>query len=375
MKKIIVAHGHSSIEVLHTLVPLVLTSEEKNEWDFKFVDYKLSNIFKESGDLLILVRKYHNYEGGEQSVINEMSKLKKNFKKIIYFDDSASPSIVFFCIFPYVDQYWKRAIFLDLNLYKKNFYGNRLYSDYYHKNYGIINQNEKITDLVFNFNVDFSKLKIAWNVGVGIYSLNEKSFLDKNYSIMRRIVSVSTLFPGFYFIRKFIKKNIKRMKNELEKKISFNKKLHKLSARFSYHNYPNTIGFQRKLFLKKIEKKQNFLTGYLSRVDFTKETFETFGVVSPYGWGEICYRDFEACLGGSYLIKPDMSHLSTWPNIYKKDMYHSLSWDFSDLENIENIFDDVENCKNAVNKSRLEYLNSLELSVSRCIKMIENVLK
>ena len=81
MKKIVVAHGHSSIEVLHTLVPLILASEEKNEWDIKFVDYKLSDIFKEVGDLLILVRKYHNYQGGDQGVIDEMSRLKKNRKK------------------------------------------------------------------------------------------------------------------------------------------------------------------------------------------------------------------------------------------------------------------------------------------------------
>ena len=32
--------------------------------------------------------------------------------------------------------------------------------------------------------------------------------------------------------------------------------------------------------------------------------------MSPFGFGEICYRDFEAMLNGACLIKPDVSHLT-----------------------------------------------------------------
>ena len=32
-------------------------------------------------------------------------------------------------------------------------------------------------------------------------------------------------------------------------------------------------------------------------------------MLSPFGWGEICYRDFEAALNGMLLIKPDMNTL------------------------------------------------------------------
>jgi hypothetical protein len=57
-------------------------------------------------------------------------------------------------------------------------------------------------------------------------------------------------------------------------------------------------------------------------------------IVSPYGWGEICYRDFETFISGAALIKPDMDHLDTWPNLYKKDeTYISIPWKIEEWNN------------------------------------------
>jgi hypothetical protein len=55
--------------------------------------------------------------------------------------------------------------------------------------------------------------------------------------------------------------------------------------------------------------------------------------VSPFGFGELCWRDFEAVLCRSLLIKPDMSHLITYPDIYQPfETYVPVRWDLSDLE-------------------------------------------
>lgn len=54
---------------------------------------------------------------------------------------------------------------------------------------------------------------------------------------------------------------------------------------------------------------------------------------SPFGYGEVCWRDYEAILAGALLIKPDMSHVETCPNIYiPYETYIPVKWDFSDLE-------------------------------------------
>jgi hypothetical protein len=55
--------------------------------------------------------------------------------------------------------------------------------------------------------------------------------------------------------------------------------------------------------------------------------------VSPFGYGEICWRDFEAVLCGCLLVKPDMRHIETIPDIFKAyETYVPVRWDYSDLQ-------------------------------------------
>ncbi len=54
---------------------------------------------------------------------------------------------------------------------------------------------------------------------------------------------------------------------------------------------------------------------------------------SPFSYGEVCWRDYEAILSGALLIKPDMSHVETAPNTFiPLQTYVPVSWDFSDLD-------------------------------------------
>lgn len=56
---------------------------------------------------------------------------------------------------------------------------------------------------------------------------------------------------------------------------------------------------------------------------------------SPFGFGEICWRDFEAILCGSLLMKPDMSHVDTAPDLFiPGETYVPIAWDHSDLERV-----------------------------------------
>lgn len=63
-------------------------------------------------------------------------------------------------------------------------------------------------------------------------------------------------------------------------------------------------------------------------------------VFSPFGWGEVCFRDYEAVACGCLLLKQDMSHLETEPNIYRPmETYVPVKWDLSDLhERLDWIF-------------------------------------
>jgi hypothetical protein len=56
-------------------------------------------------------------------------------------------------------------------------------------------------------------------------------------------------------------------------------------------------------------------------------------VFSPFGWGELCFRDYEAVACGALLVKPSMEHLRTSPDIFRpRETYVPVEWDLSDLE-------------------------------------------
>lgn len=73
-------------------------------------------------------------------------------------------------------------------------------------------------------------------------------------------------------------------------------------------------------------------TGVPQRL-FRKELAQAKLCFSPFGFGEICWRDIEAIACGAVLIKPDMSHLRTEPNLYEcGESYIPVRWDFADLQ-------------------------------------------
>jgi spore maturation protein CgeB len=46
----------------------------------------------------------------------------------------------------------------------------------------------------------------------------------------------------------------------------------------------------------------------------------------------VCFRDYEAAAAGCLLVKPDMGHLRTSPNIFRDgETYVSVRWDLADL--------------------------------------------
>lgn len=373
MKKIVIAHGHTSIEVLHSMVPFILNSKDNSNYKFDFIDYRLKNIFKISGDLLILIRKYHDGKTSNNQIIQELKKLRNNFSKIVYFDDSAAASILFFCAIPYVDEYWKRSCLNDKDLYQKEFYGGHLFSDFYHRNYGIDDGNKYFTNPIMDDSVDINKLKISWNIGIGIYPLNQNLLFDNHYNFCRRAITAMTVLPNIGPIYKIISKLYDRLIKELEREINFKSKITKISSRFGFKSYRRSIGYQRELYLNFINGNEKFLKGIKSKKEYIKETYNIKGVLSPFGWGEICYRDFEAIIAGSYLIKPKIDHINTWPNIYDNNNFY-LNWDMSNLDNLENIFDNLKKIENSVNENRENYKNCLINAAKRSIDMINNLI-
>ena len=86
---------------------------------------------------------------------------------------------------------------------------------------------------------------------------------------------------------------------------------------------------------------------------------ETKIMPSPFGWGEIGVRDYEAFINGSLLLKPNMDHMLTWPNIFiKNKTYIPFEWDYSDLES--NILKYLKNDQERIDIAREGQKNYFE---------------
>ena len=98
------------------------------------------------------------------------------------------------------------------------------------------------------------------------------------------------------------------------------------------HTFRNDIPYtnHRKGVWNTLDKKFNSITEQLPYQDYIKKLRESKVVtISPFGMGEVCFRDFEVMTLGSILIKPDMKIVNTKPNIYiEGETYYGVKYDW-----------------------------------------------
>jgi hypothetical protein len=151
------------------------------------------------------------------------------------------------------------------------------------------------------------------------------------------------------------------MIRQLNQPIDCQNKLKKVHARFSYNSLPNTIGYQRKMLVQKCKTIECAITGKISPGAYNNEIRKVAAVLSPFGWGEVCLRDFEAIINGSLLIKPNMDHIETWPGIYQNSKtYLPIDWDGNDIEEIiEYVANHIMEYRVIIEAAKEEYKKSL----------------
>ena len=167
------------------------------------------------------------------------------------------------------------------------------------------------------------KLGLSWNLAFADYRV--RTFLNNPYLL--------------YFSKRF---KLHYHKPNLNRKFL-------LSGNFKIDFVAELINFQRKRMLEFLTEKyksyQNVSLGKIPKKDYLKVLSSSKAIVSPFGWGEVCYRDFESFIAGATLIKPNMDHLETWPNFYKKnETYIPISWKIEDWQQeFDIIFSDEKN--------------------------------
>lgn len=92
--------------------------------------------------------------------------------------------------------------------------------------------------------------------------------------------------------------------------------------------------------LKRLSKRWVVVCGgHKDYATYRNELLRSRIVVSPYGYGEVAIRDYEAIYAGAHLVKPPVEHFSTWGGTLRESVKRT-HWDWSDLEEVvESILD------------------------------------
>ena len=73
-----------------------------------------------------------------------------------------------------------------------------------------------------------------------------------------------------------------------------------------------SVGYQRmrlKEILRSINSKNRIIEGRFSKKNYYKALRNSKVSIGAYGWGEVCYREFEAINCGAAILFPDMSNI------------------------------------------------------------------
>jgi hypothetical protein len=265
-----------------------------------------------------------------QTILPFLNRIRKYADYIIYFDNADSTGHFHNEVFPHVDLYLKKQLLKDFSLYTKSLYKKRLFTDFYAKNYDLV-ENYITEPRIILDSDSLNKIALSWN------------FALKDY----RYTNIITRFL-YNFIRN---KNIKYFKPSLDRRLI-------LAANFTIKPSYDVIYFQRNELLSLLKQKfrsnSNVSIGKIPKKKYLKTMRSSKSVISPFGWGEICYRDFETFIAGAALIKPSVEHLQTWPDVYKKNQtYIPISWKVENWdEELTKILDDAKLLLNVARKGQ-----------------------
>ena len=106
--------------------------------------------------------------------------------------------------------------------------------------------------------------------------------------------------------------------------------------------------------LDNLNDKYNVVKGQSTPQQFVEVMKRSKVGLSPFGMGELCYRDLELIQWGCLLVKPDMSKVLTEPDFFKPmETYVPVKTDWSDLnETIEKVLANFKDYQYIIDNAR-----------------------
>ena len=227
-----------------------------------------------------------------------------------YFDTTDSSGLLRVDVLPLVVGYWKPFLLRDRTAYRTAQYGGRLFTDHYHRRHGVNDTAPQSSEPISDAGL-LRKLQLAWSPAVYRYG----PVANKLAKLYRHLPWRSLLrWPAAY-------------------RSPLAPRTRGLSCRISVGHGRETVSYQRLCVRTALGTRVD--TSKIPRRAYYKELRSSRAVLSPFGWGEFALRDYETFVAGAALVKPDMSHLETWPSLYQANRtYMPVDWDLVSLPDV-----------------------------------------
>lgn len=281
-------------------------------------------------------------------LLQKLKGYRKRVRALVWFDATAGTSALFAPAFEAVDVYAKKQLLRDRTLYKTPYYERGYHLHYYYENYGeqlaALGEKARIVNHRGLEGWEIDRFRLSWNLGLGDYN-----------TLGGRGRSLRPYWP----IARFARGGSAASRPDRSMHVSC-----RVGTKYRFPAVPfHRLEIRR--LLKELAQRRDDYTihceGRLPYRAYRKELEQACVAPSPFGLGEICWRDFEIFLSGALLLKPDLDHLETWPAYFEKDVtYVAHRWDFADLqEKVEQALDDPARREAIARAGQDRYLASL----------------
>lgn len=205
-----------------------------------------------------------------------------------------------------VDAYWKPFLLCDRMQYTQPQYGGRAYTDYYRHVSHVVDPEPLYSTPIRA--EEIGKLRVSWNMGIA-----GQGFLASRLRAIFSRLSVPPIYEP----------PIRPQQLGGPRPIE-------VSCRINTNYRRPTVAHQRRATRDMLGARVPI--DRLSLREYFRELAASRIVISPFGWGEFAYRDFETFLAGAALLKPTMDHLQTYPDYYRAgETMIAVSWDLADF--------------------------------------------
>lgn len=278
----------------------------------KFSDDLLHQDLLNCDVLIVNSKSIHNIWCNRREYLYDFLTMGKNRGvRILWFDTHDSTACTEFDILPFVDLFLKNQILKNKEEYLEQNSRERIYVKYLNELYGI--REERVLNWALPKKTELKKIMVSWNSCYENYTRTRSRIFYKFY---QKYIRPNQNFPLLNTV-KF---------TPVEKKRNTN-----CSCRIN-KNYRWKAISQHRFEVENLLSNLDVVCDKVSLPLFWKELEDSLVSVGPFGLGEITLRDFEIIITGCALVKPDLSHMDTWPPLFhENETYIPFKWDLSDF--------------------------------------------